>query len=288
MKKTTNNAVNNVNNVNKVNKKKKDVKKRRIRARRIRRFLFAIILIIAAIIFARSSFFIVDDIKVVGNEKYSSNDIIYSTGLITGQNVFKMLGEKPKNLISFRFNDREQNVYQAMPYVKSISIRPFLPKSIRIRIQERIPYAILEADKTSILIDKEGYALEIIKDTKIKNKYFKIIGTSVDSYNLGQAVKFKGESPLNVISNFYGILTKSDKDSKVKFSDKLTWIKISDINCVTANFDNRISAKFNNFDSIEYDLRVFKQIFNNNITKNQKGTLVFSSGSQHPYFVPED
>lgn len=279
MKKTSNNTV---------YKKTKDSKRKRARAKRIRRLLLTIIIIVAAIIFARSSFFIVDEIKVVGNKKYSSNDIIYSTGLIAGQNVFKMLGEKPKNLISFRFNDREQTVYESMPYVQSISVRPLLPKAIRIKIQERTPFAILDTNGTSVLIDKEGYALEIVKDSEIKKKYFKIIGTSVDSHNLGQEVKFKGESPLHLLITFYDILLKSDKTSKIKFYEKLTSIKVSDINSITANFEGRIDAEFGNIDNIEYDLQVFKQIFTNNITKNQKGTLVFSTGSEHPYFVPKD
>lgn len=279
MKKTSNSAA---------YKKTKASKRKRARAKRIRKLLLLIIISIFAIIFARSSFFIVDDIKVAGNEKYSSNDIIFSTGLITGQNVFKMLGEKPKNLISFRFNDREQNVYESMPYVKSISVRPLLPKAIRIKIQERTPFAILDTIGTSVLIDKEGYALEIIKDPEIKKKYFKIIGTSVDSYNLGQEVKFKGESPLHLLITFCDILLKSDKTSNNKFYEKLTSIKVSDISSVTANFEGRIDVEFADFDNIEYDLKVFKQIFTNNITKNQKGTLVFSSGSEHPYFVPKD
>ncbi len=279
MKKTSNNTV---------YKKTKDSKKRRARAKRIRKLLFAIFITIVAIIFARSSFFIVDEIKITGNEKYSSKDIIYSTGLITGQNLFKMLGEKPKNLISFRFNDREQGVYESMPYVKSISVRPSLPKAIRIKIQERTPFAILETSGTSILIDKEGYALEIIKDPQIKKKFFKIIGTSVDSYNLGQEVKFKEDSPLHVLTTFCDILIKSDKDSKIKFYEKVASIKVSNINCVTVNFEGRVDAEFGDFDNIEYDLKVFKQIFTNNITKKQKGTVVFSTGGEHPYFVPKD
>lgn len=270
-----------------VYKKKKDVAKRRIRAKRIRKLLSIIILFIAAIIFARSSFFIVDDIKVVGNKKYSSNDIILGTGLVTGQNVFKMLGEKPKNLISFRFNDREQIVYESMPYIKSISIRPSLPKSIRIKIQERDPFAILETQGTSLLIDRDGYALEIVKDSELKKKYFKIIGTSVDSFNLGQAVKFKEESPLNVLTDFCDKLIKSDKDSKLKLYQILTQVKITNMNCIIASFENRISAEFGDYDNLEYNINFFRKVYSDNISKKQKGTLVFKSGTD-PYFVPKD
>lgn len=269
-----------------VYKKTKAAKKRRFNGKRVRKLLLFITIITAAIFFARSSFFIVDDIKVVGNKKYSSNDIILRTGLITGQNVFKMLGEKPKNLISFRFNDREQSVYETMPYIKSISVRPSLPKSIRIKIQERTPFAILETKGTSLLIDKEGYALEVVKDSELKKKYFKIIGTSVDSYNLGQDVKFKEESPLNVVVNFCDMLIKSDKNSKIQLYKILTNVKVSNINCITADFKDRISADFRDYDYLEYNISFFRKVYTNNINK-QKGTLIFKAGTD-PYFVPKD
>ncbi len=269
-----------------VYKRKKTTKKRRINAKRVKNLLLFITIITAAIIFARSSFFIVDDIKVVGNKKYASNDIILETGLTTGQNVFKMLGEKPKNLISFRFNDREQSIYETMPYIKSISIRPSLPKSIRIKIQERTPFAILETKGTSLLIDKEGYALEVVKDSKLKKKYFKIIGTLVDSYKLGQEVKFKEESPLNVVTNFSDLLIKSDKNAKIKLYTILTNVKVSNINCITADFEDRVSADFRDYDNLEYNISFFRKVYTSNINK-QKGTLIFKAGTD-PYFVPKD
>ncbi|PYG89801.1 cell division protein FtsQ [Ruminiclostridium sufflavum DSM 19573] len=270
-----------------VYRKTKDGKKRRAVVRRIRKLISLIVLIVVAVIFARSSFFIVDEIKVSGSAKYSPKDIIAGTGLVTGQNIFKMLGEKPRNLFSFRFIDREQSVYQSMPYVKSVSVRPSLPKAIKIRIQERTPFAILEAQGTSMLIDSEGYALEAVKNSELKKKYFKIIGTSVDSFNLGQAVKFKGESPLSILTDFCDKLLKSDKNSKLKLYEKITSVKVTDINCITARFEDRINVEFGDYENLDYNINFFRKLYTDNITKQQKGTFFFKAGSD-AYFEPED
>lgn len=277
---------------NTVYKKKKRRKLSRAGARRIRRMFLFILLVTVIVIFARSSFFIVNKIEVEGNKKYSSNDIIKQTGLVTGLNVFKMLGEKPKNLLSLRFNENERRVYEAMPYIKTVSIRPGLPKSIKVKIQERTPFAVLENNGTSILIDKEGYVLETEKEleSKKKSQYFKIIGTSVDSIKLGQVVKFKGRSPLNELIKFNDILLENEKDYKTKLYSKITSVDLSDLNSIAVIFDSRITVRFGNLEDAEdvkYNLEFFRQLFVNNITEKQKGTLDFTTGS-NPYFAAED
>jgi cell division protein FtsQ len=270
-----------------VYKRRKASKKSLARIRRIKKILLFVLLVIGIIMFARSSFFIVDNINVIGNKKYPSTDVINQTGLVTGQNVFKMLGEKPKNLLSFRFKDTEQNIYKSMPYIKSVIVRPALPKSIGIKIEERTPFAILEANGTSILIDREGYSLEIVKASEFKDKYFKIMGILVDSYNLGQEVKFKGRFPLNELTNFCDKLLKNDKYSKLKLFGKITSVNLSELNNITVNFEDRIMVKFGDLEDMDYKIRFFRQLFVNNITIKQKGTLDFTK-NKNPYFVPND
>jgi cell division protein FtsQ len=266
--------------------KKKKGRINRAKIKRIKKLMLFVLVVVAIIIFARSSFFIVDKINVSGNKKYLTDDVIKQTGLVTGKNVFKMLGEKPKNLLSFSFRNKEQSIYEAMPYVKKVSIRPSLPDSINIKIEERTPFAILENNGTSILIDREGYALEDVKTPELKNKYFKIIGISVDSYKLGQDVKFKSRFPLDDITSLCDELAKNDKDSKLKLFDKMKSINVSSVNSIVVVFDNRITVKFGDLENIEYKLRFFRQLFVNNINKKQKGTLDFTS-SDNPYFSPE-
>ncbi len=267
--------------------KDKKKKKYKFKIRRLKK-LFAFILIVTAVVlFARSSLFIVDNIKVTGNKKYQANEIILRSGLVTGQNVFKMLGEKPKNLLTFKFGDKEKAVSMTMPYISSISIMPSLPKSIKIKVTERTPFCILNVKGTSLLIDKQGYALEVLTNKNEKKRYFEIIGNSLDSFKLGQDVKFKNKDTLNDLMGFCNALSKNDKDSKLKLYSKLTAVNMSDPGAVTAVFENRVTVKFGDMDDLDYKIGFFRQLFVNNITAKQKGTLDFTTGS-HPFFAPAE
>lgn len=268
-------------------KSKKMLKKKRARLRRIRRFFTFILVVTVVVLFARSSFFVVNDINVTGNKKYSSAAVVAQTGLHTGKNVFKMLGEKPKNLILLRFKDLEKDMYESMPYIKSVVIRPSLPKAISIRVQERVPFCLLESSGTSLLIDKEGFALEEVKTAEVKNKYFTISDAEFDKYKLGDQIKFKYVDTLNYIIEFCNALIKNDKDSELKLYKKITSFNSSELNSIIVKFDNRITVKFGDMEDINYKIDYFKQLFVNNITETQKGTLDFSK-SKNPYFAPEN
>lgn len=267
-------------------KKKKSGKKARARLRRIRRLLLFILAVTGIILFARSSFFIVDKINISGNQKYASSDILQHTGLLTGKNVFIMLGEKPKNLFSFRFIDLETDIRENMPYIKDISIRPALPKAINIKVSERKPYAVLETGGTSLLIDKEGYALEKADPGKIEGKYFKITGLPVDSYKIGHAVNFKEGGTLSDLIDFNDILLENDKNTQLKLYPEITEIDLSEINNIVINFNSRITVNFGDLENADYRINFVKQLLEKNIPAGQKGMLDFTK-SDNPYFVPE-
>jgi cell division protein FtsQ len=265
------------------NQYKKGGAKRRARARRIRRFFFVLVIGTAIVLFALSSFFNVQKINVQGNKKYQTNDIIMRVGLVPGQNIFKMLGRNTKDLFTFRFNREQQTVYSTMPYIKTVSIRPSLPKEISVQVTERTPYCLVEVPGTSLLIDDQGYALE---DGIAGSKLFTIKGSEISKYKLGQAVQFKQKGILDDIKKLSTELIKSDKDSKLKLYDKVKWIDISEVNCYTVNFDSRVTVKFGDIDNIKYKIGFFREVYVNNINK-QKGLLDFTKGN-NPFFVAEE
>ncbi len=267
--------------------KDKKKKKYRFKIRRLKKLFTLVVIVTAAVLFVRSSVFIVDNIKVTGNKKYQANEIILRSGLVTGQNVFKMLGEKPKNLLTLKFGDKEKAVSESMPYISSISIRPSLPKSIKIKVSERTPYCILDIKGTSLLIDKQGFALEVVTNQNEKKKYIKIIGNSLDSFKLGQEVKFKNKDTLSDLMIFCNALIKNDKDTKQKMYPKLTVVNMSDPGVITAVFENRVTVKFGDMDALDYKIGFLSNFFVNNITAKQKGTLDFTTG-KYPFFAPAE
>ena len=91
---------------------------------------------------------------------------------------------------------------------------------------------------------------------------------------------------MNVVTNFSDLLIKSDKNAKIKLYTILTNVKVSNINCITADFEDRVSADFRDYDNLEYNISFFRKVYTSNINK-QKGTLIFKAGTD-PYFVPKD
>ena len=195
-----------------------------------------------------------------------------------------MLGKNSKDLFSFRFNKEQQTVYETMPYIKTVSIRPSLPKKISVKVTERLPYCIVEIPGTSLLIDNEGYVLE---EGYRDGKLFTIKGSGISKYKMGQAVTFKQKGVLNDIIKLNNEIVKSDKDSNVKLYDKIKWVDISEVNCYTVNFDSKVTVKFGDIDNINYKLRFFREVYVNNNINKQKGLLDFTKGN-NPFFVAED
>ena len=263
--------------------KKNRVKRRKFRLKKFLKFLFIIAIVTSIVLFALSSFFIVEKINVNGNKKYQNNDIILKSGLMPGENVFKMLTKDVKDLFTFRFNEEEKAVLSSLPYVKSISIRPSLPKNISIMITERIPYCILDINGTSILIDNEGFALEELSSNQTKD-YFIIKGSSISNYKLGQKIQFEDIQKFEDLKTFCTLFIKNDQGSETKLFSKMKWIDMSDGYNITANFD-LLEVKFGDIENMEYKIASFRELYEKNLNLKQKGVLDFTMGSS-PFYKP--
>ena len=264
--------------------KKNRVKRRKFRIKKFLKFLFIVAIVTSIILFALSSFFIVEKINVEGNNKYQNNDIILKSGLMPGENVFKMLAKDVKDLFTFRFNKEEELVISSLPYIKWVSIRPSLPKGIKVKITERSPYCIIDINGTSILIDNEGYALEEVSSDRAKD-YFIIKGSSISDYKLGQKLQFKDTQKFEDIKTFCTLFIKNDQGSETKLFSKMNWIDMSDGYNITANFNGLLEVKFGDVENMEHKIATFRELYEKNLNLKQQGILDFTMGSS-PFYKP--
>lgn len=93
--------------------------------------------------------FLVDNIQVEGNEKYSAESIISLSGLVTGRHLLLSNAERAAGRI------------QENPYVHVTSIEKELPRTIRITVEERREAAYIEARDFDVVIDAAGHVLSI-------------------------------------------------------------------------------------------------------------------------------
>lgn len=105
-------------------RKKQKYRKGRGRLGKIIQFL-CIVAVIAAMTVGATVFFQVEQIEVSGNHRYTQEEIVAATGIVAGDNLFRMN--------KFAIQDR---VKEEMPYIEDILIRRRLPSTITVAVEE--------------------------------------------------------------------------------------------------------------------------------------------------------
>ena len=104
------------------------------------------------IFFLLSPLFNILEIKVVGNQKITSEKIINMSGIIINENAFKI--------------DTKQAIINILqePYIEKVEIKRVLPSTIEIQVTERQATFMLEFANGYVYINNQGYMLEISEE----------------------------------------------------------------------------------------------------------------------------
>lgn len=217
------------------------VQKKIKRRRNFFRFILSLILTSLLMIFAlKTDFFVINDIKVIGNKNITKDILIKASDINIGENIFK---------ISIRSG--EKNI-KKLSYTKEINIMRKFPKSIAIEIIERKEMAQIKDISSFIFIDEEGQVLDI-KDNNKENLPI-IIG-----------LKIKNKKPGNNIF--------SDIDSKKKLDfikvgydigllQKIKKVDMADNNNIKLTLIDDIGVAFGTLDNVKYKLDLLDEILN--------------------------
>lgn len=111
--------------------------------------LLSILLVTAAVVVACVVFFRVNRITVVGNSRYTAQEIIDMSGIHTGDNLIAL----PKGRISSR-------ILIGLPYVKSVAPSRELPDGVVLTITEHVAAAAVSDGSRWWYISAQGKLLE--------------------------------------------------------------------------------------------------------------------------------
>ena len=107
------------------------------------------VIIAAAVYMCLTMLFNVDRINVIGNTLYPERDIISTSGITKGQNLFEV--------DTAYASDKLYSVYS---YIEEAQVKRSFPNAVTITITEAKPFAVLEEADGYTLISSKGKVLE--------------------------------------------------------------------------------------------------------------------------------
>jgi len=148
-----------------------------------------------------------NELRTVGRE-----EIISLSGLSQGQHLFAGLGGSASHWVGLRYAETERRLLDAVPTIKSVTVRMDFPGKIQIEIAERVEVAYIRIPDGCVMIDKEGVALSILPappgDIPV------IEGVTVASMTLGQPLTVDVPSALHSAMTLMGAIIDADQDER--------------------------------------------------------------------------
>lgn len=115
--------------------------------RLLRTFFLLAVSVVALFLFARSSFWALQEIRVEGNRSLTPKEVVGLSGIVPGQNLLTL---------------REREVRQRLllhPRIKGVDLRYHLPDTVVIEIEEREPLGVIPVADSFWEVDGEGILL---------------------------------------------------------------------------------------------------------------------------------
>ena len=226
-------------------RKHKETTYRRNRGRIV--FLVLMVLLIAAaLVGACTVFFRVEFVEVEGNERYTEEEILAAAKVNMGENLILT----QKDLIV-------QRLYDTLPYVDQVTVQKRFPTTLRLKIVETGPAAVILTEDQSAwwFIDGKGKLLEQV-DPATAESYTKILGLSAVAPKVGTKVDV-GEGHITQLDGLLGLLQVLQER---EMTDKIQSINASSRTELVMLYDGRIQAKLLNNVDFNRKILILEQI----------------------------
>jgi len=241
--------------------KLKDYKKR-VRRNRFKRKMMLLLLIIGVIIIVLlyAPFMKIKTIKCIGNEKVTVDEIISSSNICIGNNIFRI--NKNKAI------DNIENI----SYIKNVTIDRKFPNSININVEECKVCAYIMYNKEYVYIDENAKILEVSK-TPPETQAAVINGVKPKHKNVNEICEFKNSEQLECLKSLLNMLVNS------RFSGLITSIDITDIKKAKFVVNGKLEIIIGDTENLDYKINFMASGAYDSLGSNRKGTLDVSYGS---------
>jgi cell division protein FtsQ len=224
----------------------------------------------AVIVF--SPLFLMSDFQVNTLVHYTPENIRKESGLEPGENALRFIGGSIEHLLAFRMGKAEAQV-ESLPWVKSAEIRYQIPGTVHITVTERNAIAWIRYMSDYLLIDEEGYVLEV--SSALDGNYPEIRGVRLNRYTLGKKIETEKPEKLDWLVVLLKSLELVDSGPYQKIGEVLDWVDFLQDKELFLSLDERITARVKLDDELTYRLSYLKELYYNYIKPEEKGMIDF-------------
>lgn len=214
------------------------------RKKRITILIITILLlsILFIVLLTQTTFFHVKNIEVNGNFSIEKDKVLTALGINKGENIFRL-----------SIDDIEDNLLRH-PYIKQVKIDRKFPNKVMINLVERKETLVYEMNDTYIIMDNEGYVLNILSEFK-NNEIPSLKSDKPLEVKTSEKVDFENYSWLKETLNLLNFCNKNN------FSFNITSILLENQD-ITLVLNSGIYIAFGGLNDIEYKLRLTNEIVN--------------------------
>ncbi|AFS78314.1 putative division protein, FtsQ-type [Gottschalkia acidurici 9a] len=206
--------------------------------RKKKKLTVIVLIFITAIFFigaTKTSIFNLKTIVVKGNKEITKDKIIMSSGIIVGENIFKIdLKNSKENLLLH-------------PYIKDISIKRKLPNKIIIDIKEKEEIVAIKHMNFYTYLSHDGLILDIVPEKKDNNTPV-VTELEIKDPSIGNKVEYKTSKQGDNITSFFEECISSGLKQQIAF------IKFDKGENITITLKSGVEVAFGTLNKVKYKL----------------------------------
>ena len=175
-------------------------------------FIFVLFLSLLVALIAVLPQFYISDIKVTGNRKVRSQDIIDVSKIEKDRHLFYYVSGELSDFLSLRYGNIEKKLLERFPYLSSVKVQVSFPYNVNIVLEEHIEIAYLHYKNKYFAIDRMGKILLTLGE-KPETAAPIIEGLSIKNENIGQYID---EDTMRQVSRallLMNVILDSDKNA---------------------------------------------------------------------------
>ncbi len=243
-----------------------------------------VLVAVVAILTAMTIFFKVRRVVIIGDTRYTQEEITMASGLHDGD-----------NLILFNKFRAIDGIFSQCPYLDTIRMRRRLPDTVEIRVTECVPIAVVEdeeytepdpKDETKLitrggtgkwLIDIHGKLLEQVSSRPLNLCFLK--GLTLKGPKIGSTVDFFNEDLQKPVF----LLLNTAKDDGIL--QDIGEIDFSELYNIRFTYTQRFTVSIGSTEDLDKKMRYLRLITEDKLSSNATGVIDLSD-TQKARFIP--